>query len=148
MCQVITGTGKNLNDVRLADIGVVSKQIEITLGVGGKRVLAQSRLTSYIQADSKRGFECTLSLEEVAALIAKSCYYCGCSPAKGLDRMNSLRAHVVGNVVPCCEKCNIILSDLPFEAKEKLKAGLHQIQQENLLTEWEIPTKRRNTNDV
>lgn len=104
---------------------------------------AQSRLTSYRMFDKKRGFECTLTLSEIELLLRQPCYYCGISDSRGLDRIDNNVGHTDSNVVPCCGTCNIILSDLPFIAKEKLKSGLYEIRQAELLKGW-VPPIRRN----
>jgi len=105
-----------------------------------------ARYKSMVSGDSKKGRMCDISIESYRDMIAKPCYYCSVTECGGLDRINNERGHVWDNVVPCCEKCNNILGDLPIEAKEKLKAGLHEIQQENLLVDWVIPTKRSRQN--
>ena len=102
-----------------------------------------TRFKSLKSFDKKRGFVTDISLDSYRDMISKTCYYCGKDECGGLDRMDNTRGHVWGNVVPCCEKCNNILCDIPFVAKEKLKAGLHEIQRENLLQNWTIPTKRQ-----
>lgn len=102
-----------------------------------------TRYKALVRSDKQKGFVTDISLDSYKEMIIKSCYYCSRSKSGGLDRMDSTRGHVWGNVVPCCEKCNNILTDLPFCAKEKLRAGLHEIQRENLLNNWTIPTKRR-----
>jgi|SRR6185436_11640351 len=102
-----------------------------------------TRFKSLKSFDKKRGFITDISLDSYRDMISKSCYYCGKDNCGGLDRMNNDRGHVWGNIVPCCEKCNNILGDIPFDAKEKLKSGLHEIQREDLLNNWIIPTKRQ-----
>jgi hypothetical protein len=85
----------------------------------------------------------TLSLTEARVLMNHPCHYCGVYPSGGLDRMDCTKGHELGNVLPCCEKCNNILGDLPQHAKELLVSGLTEIRTLGLLDEWVIPTKRR-----
>lgn len=55
-----------------------------------------------------------LSRSEFNQLIKLKCEYCGSPPKKytdgcernGIDRVDSSKGYVVGNVVPCCEMCN------------------------------------------
>lgn len=74
----------------------------------------------------RRGHECLLTFEEFINTILKDCYYCGESPKKssnqviksrgninepplyynGVDRLDPGLGYVIGNVVPCCSKCN------------------------------------------
>jgi len=104
--------------------------------------LPKDRLNAYKNADKRSGLVCTISVSDVERMIAMPCFYCSLKPANGLDRKNSDAGHTPLNVVPCCEKCNFILGDIPFEAKERLVVGLHSIRQSKLLNNWTIPTKR------
>lgn len=109
-----------------------------------KRNPEVARYKSMVAIDKKKGWDDTdINLDAYREMVSKPCYYCGVSGSGGLDRINNNLPHRWGNVVPCCEKCNIILGDLPFEAKEILKAGLHEIRRSSLLEDWTIPTKRR-----
>ena len=111
-----------------------------------KDSFAQARLTSYRQTDKRYDLECTLSLEEIDGLLSQPCYYCGMKHSDGLDRMNNSCGHTIGNVVPCCEKCNMLLSDLPFEAKRLLVPGLKQIRSRGIFDQWEVPCRRKKCN--
>lgn len=108
--------------------------------------LAHDRLLSYQAHDRRCNRECTLTLACLKLLIALPCYYCGVSNANGVDRLHSHLAHTPENCVPCCEKCNTILTDLPCVVKEILKAGLQEVQHRHLLKDWIIPTKRSRQN--
>lgn len=76
-------------------------------------------------------------------LMRMACVYCTEFPSNGLDRVDSSLNHTEENVVPCCEKCNNILGDLPPSAKNILANGLKEINKKELLKDWIIPTKRR-----
>ncbi len=67
----------------------------------------------------KRVFE--LSFQEFSVLLSGACYYCGTLPfsgmaprsscrskvlRNGIDRIDSSRGYVVGNVASCCKHCN------------------------------------------
>ena len=47
-----------------------------------------------------------ISIEEFIPLYKAPCYYCGCSKAQGLDRIDSSIGYLVTNIVPCCHICN------------------------------------------
>jgi hypothetical protein len=85
-------------------------------------------LTSYKHAAKKRNLEWGITDGEFFGLIEKQCYYCGRQPSgiariqqrsslhvreasellyTGVDRFDNNRGYVVGNVVPCCKRCNI-----------------------------------------
>lgn len=100
-----------------------------------------AKYKAYKTADKKSQRD-TLSWEEAIPLFKGDCFYCGSNVAIGIDRKDSSQGHTKDNSVSCCEKCNIILGDLPFEAKLILKTSLEQIQKQKLLDSWVIPTKR------
>jgi hypothetical protein len=74
-----------------------------------------------------RGHEFDLTKEQVRALIEQPCHYCGLPPSQkmkvdthgynggivynGIDRLDSTRGYVTGNVVPCCKYCNWAKND-------------------------------------
>lgn len=103
------------------------------------------KVKAYRSFDKKKGFD-SISLDEFRQLLKENsnCFYCHENNPSllGLDRKDNLKGHLVSNVVICCEKCNNILSDLPFEAKLLLKDGLSNIKSKDLLNNWQIKTKR------
>lgn len=48
-------------------------------------------------------------------LCKLSCYYCGESPANGVDRIDSDGCYTTGNMRPCCYACNRSKHDLGSE---------------------------------
>lgn len=104
-----------------------------------------AKVKAYQHSDRKRNTK-SIKLKEARELIEISnCFYCGESEKikLGLDRIDNNDGHHKNNVVVCCEKCNNILGDIPFKAKELLADGLRKIKQQEILIEWEIPTKRK-----
>lgn len=99
---------------------------------------------AYRHNDKVKFRDCT-TIEKYASieLMTLPCSYCGLEHAHGLDRLDNSKGHSKDNVVPCCEKCNYLLGDLPVEAKNLLKKGLTEIREKGLLEKWTIPTKRR-----
>ena len=67
-----------------------------------------------------------LSEKDFEEIVSKPCVYCGHykeDEAVGIDRINSEKHYQLGNVVPCCEMCNIMkgrLSINDFIDKVKL----------------------------
>ena len=77
-----------------------------------------------------RGLNCNLDLKHFTELSLSNCHYCNSSPSNvynykqkhfsftlkynGLDRIDSSKGYIYGNVVSCCKKCNIAKSDLSY----------------------------------
>lgn len=96
-----------------------------------------------------KGFAWKLTLAQAAILIGGNCHYCGSEPAvhynsrvyqngytqrksftkeelaegdvllNGIDRLDSTKGYVLGNVVPCCRICNFAKNDLTVEEFEQ-----------------------------
>jgi hypothetical protein len=47
-----------------------------------------------------------LTYEQGEALLLADCRYCGVSRSWGIDRIDSSKGYIEGNVAPCCGKCN------------------------------------------
>lgn len=99
---------------------------------------------SYRHNDSIKGFK-TIEKEQFDSLVTLNCFYCDKPKCGGLDRIDNKLGHEISNVRPCCEKCNNILGDLPDKAKLIMKDSLKRINNEGILEEWIIPTKRKKT---
>jgi len=73
------------------------------------------RYSNFRTSSKRRKLVCNIKLETYVKLISKPCFYCGGKLERfgiGLDRINSLKGYIVGNVVPCCPMCNTIKWDL------------------------------------
>lgn len=105
-----------------------------------------AKIKSYQHIDRKNKRK-SIKLREAKDLILNGdCFYCGETEKAclGLDRIDNRLGHEKTNVKVCCEKCNNLLSDIPYEAKLELKKGLTSIRKKGFLKEWIIPTKRNN----
>ncbi len=103
----------------------------------------RARYKSYRSGDKAKGRWNDLETTWAYRRMASSCYFCNAFPAGGLDRIDNALGHSLVNTVSCCENCNFILCDIPWQAKLELKWGLAMIHGSGLLKEWVIPTKRR-----
>lgn len=83
-----------------------------------------------------------ISMAEAINIMMLPCFYCTKPECHGVDRIDNIYGYTYDNVRPCCEKCNNILGDIPDAAKLLLVEGLTKIYEKELLTEWQIPTKR------
>lgn len=80
----------------------------------------------------KRGLTCNLTTEEVLELVKSKCHYCGDGFSNllnynqpyfkykfyhnGIDRIDSSKGYIKGNVVSCCKTCNISKMDMDYNA--------------------------------
>ena len=92
----------------------------------------------YKYTDKLKGFTYDLTLDTAKAIMNLPCFYC-CRPgaAQGIDRLDNDKGHETGNVVPCCSKCNFILSTIPYSAKLEMREALRTIQEKDLLKDWQ-----------
>ena len=74
----------------------------------------------------KRGFNFEISKDRFKELTSGICYYCGDSPSKinhrsnmyggytynGIDRIDSDKGYIEGNVVSCCSLCNYMKKNI------------------------------------
>jgi hypothetical protein len=73
--------------------------------------------------DRSKGFDVKLIIptNEITDIIKTPCYSCGLSDkSRGLDRIDNSRGYERGNVLPCCEDCNVSRSD-HFSVEEMVK---------------------------
>jgi len=85
-----------------------------------RRVRASHRTTSgrysALKTQAKlRGLQLKLTFEQYSKLANKKCFYCGgkLSPcAVGLDRIDSSKGYILGNVRTCCKACNLAKNSL------------------------------------
>lgn len=90
----------------------------------------QRTIRAYRKRASKYGFECSLTEPEFLALFCSNCYYCGRPPENrtlsehdtgdftynGIDRKDNALGYIHGNVVPCCQVCNLAKRDMKFDS--------------------------------
>lgn len=77
-----------------------------------------------------KGLTSNLTVDETLNLFKSECHYCGIKNSNkfiykqphfshifyynGIDRIDSKKGYIRGNVVSCCKRCNIAKSDLPY----------------------------------
>lgn len=69
-------------------------------------------LTNYRSRAKHNRIEFTIEESHFLSMIVSECEYCGLQGTFdrpiGVDRVDNRRGYVLGNVVPCCEKCNML----------------------------------------
>lgn len=73
----------------------------------------ERRFTIYKQGARSRGLCFRLTLDRFRELFASECAYCGESPSRGVDRIDSSIGYIESNCAPCCGRCNCMKLDLP-----------------------------------
>lgn len=93
----------------------------------------------YRQSSRARGIAFTITREEFAELSIQPCHYCGSEPqarrhihvaepwiGNGLDRVDNDGGYELGNVVPCCFRCNRMKMDMTLVEFRDHVAKIHQ----------------------
>lgn len=104
-----------------------SKQCKNLHRLGTDRATVCGIMAQYRTGAKKRNFDFILTEVVVKALINGVCFYCGSPPANmyryreipdvirkysGIDRVDSSKGYIPGNVVSCCQQCNIAKNKL------------------------------------
>lgn len=109
-------------------------------GCKSKERSVESVWNSYHSSYKRRGWDFHFTVSQLKAVSQLPCAYCGKEPSNvfrarytdgdgyrrevdptmevrysGLDRVDSSKGYVVGNVVPCCGQCNTMKSKLPLD---------------------------------
>jgi len=67
----------------------------------------KGRYMTYRLGAKNRNLRFEITLEEFTEFAVKPCIYCGDSFDKiGIDRVDSSKGYIKGNMVSCCEMCN------------------------------------------
>jgi len=70
-------------------------------------------LSKYKRDATRRGIVFSISDNYFYSLGDSSCHYCGAKLDRiRLDRINNSEGYVMGNVVPCCSRCNFFKGTL------------------------------------
>ncbi len=113
-----TGTTKSCGCLR-------RDQMRITFGIASLR----QSMNAYKNNAKRKGRKWDITEEQFVEITKKDCYYCGAKPGNitknfhangnytynGLDRIDSTKGYIIGNIVPCCKTCNIAKHDLTLQ---------------------------------
>lgn len=95
--------------------------------------------------DKAKGRKNDLTKPFIEAAISEGCTYCGSNDRMlmTLDRIDNALGHLTSNVLPACERCNIVRRDMPFEAWLLVVPGMRAAQESGLLGDWQPGPQRR-----
>lgn len=66
----------------------------------------QKRFLEYQERSVKKNNPFDLTFDEFKNMLSLNCSYCDSSSQMTIDRIDSTKGYVYGNVQPCCFKCN------------------------------------------
>jgi hypothetical protein len=72
----------------------------------------------YAASAIKRNIEFTINLDEFTEIVKKPCYYCkryNETEVLGIDRIDSFKGYIKGNILPACEICNTMKKQLTMK---------------------------------
>ncbi len=86
---------------------------------------ASRMISAYKCKDKKRNWPicAELTIEwMIENILKKACTYCGSTQFVGADRIDNAKPHHVGNMIPCCVRCNTVRG-AHFTYEQMLKVG-------------------------
>jgi len=86
-------------------------------------------ITTYKRGATDRALCFELEYDQIKVLTKQNCFYCGEPPSSiiksrcnsgnyvynGIDRLDNKIGYVIGNVVPCCSRCNLMKMELSVD---------------------------------
>lgn len=94
----------------------------------------------YVKGAKKRGIHFTLTKTQFEEMIINPCFYCAHQKegeVNGIDRLDNNKGYIDGNIVTCCETCNMLKgTQHPQEFIDKMKAIYeYQIDKQHISSE-------------
>ena len=129
-----TGCGKELDILtkgikdnllqKCGDCYAISRKVEDTRTRERRNYCFERKLNperhfrEYSSSAIKKNVQFNLTLEEFSEIVSKPCYYCKKydeTEVLGIDRIDSFKGYVTGNVLPACELCNTMKKQLTMK---------------------------------
>jgi hypothetical protein len=139
LCKCICGkekviAGSSLKQNLTKSCGCIVK--ESGLKISGHRSSTRGAFDDlhnvYMRGAKKRNLIFNLTIDEFKNLTSNNCHYCDIPPSQvrksqskynsesknytynGIDRLDSTKGYILGNVVSCCHTCNIMKRDKSY----------------------------------
>lgn len=126
-------TGWNLKNGHVTSCGCVRRALEDSTYKPDTYQRGLVRVyRNYTNNAEARGYEMSLTLDDVKEIISQPCHYCGRKDKQGfdfgskrypdrkfhytgIDRVDNKIGYVKGNCVPCCTVCNRAKNGMSYE---------------------------------
>lgn len=76
--------------------------------------LAKRKLSTYRANAKRKGIIFEVTLEMMKYFLDSKCVYCG-EQSTGIDKVDSKKGYIIGNMEPCCGICNHMKNNLSKE---------------------------------
>ena len=83
-----------------------------------KKINPLKHFREYADGAAKKNVEFSITLEKFTEVVTKPCYYCKTyneTEVLGIDRIDSFKGYVKGNILPACEICNTMKKQLTMK---------------------------------
>ena len=83
-----------------------------------KKLNPLKHFREYADGAAKKNVEFNITIEEFTEVVIKPCYYCkkyNENEVLGIDRIDSFKGYVKGNILPACETCNTMKKQLTMK---------------------------------
>jgi hypothetical protein len=120
-CEACYATSRKVEDTRTREKRNYSFE---------RKINPERHFREYASSAIKKNVQFELTLEEFSEIVTKPCYYCRKyqdTEVLGIDRIDSFKGYVKGNVLPACELCNTMKKQLTMkEFADHIELLYHQ----------------------
>lgn len=118
--------GNGLTSGNTKSCGCLSTEVKKAKRLPENRGVINHIILQYKRHAKDRNLVWGLLYDDVKAIIQQPCFYCGAEKSNhkvtknckegydynGIDRIDSSKGYIIGNVVPCCKICNYAKRDM------------------------------------
>lgn len=107
-CEACYSTMRKVEDNRVRDRNYAFE----------KRINPIKHYREYADSAARRNIEFNISIEEFTEVVTKPCYYCkkyDDTEVIGIDRIDSFKGYIKGNILPACDICNTMKKQLTLK---------------------------------
>lgn len=107
-CEACYSTMRKVEDKRVRDRNYAFE----------KKINPMKHFREYADSAAKKNVEFNITIDEFSEIVTKPCYYCKKydeTEVLGIDRIDSFKGYVKGNILPACEICNMMKKQLTMK---------------------------------